>query len=106
MVVNTYIFSDYGPDMSTSISVHELGLRAVFQLSLDTASLPSDWRNANISSVYKKGDKHLAENYRPIVYAIKSLLLRRTLPDPAETGSNNPHYRSGEGGFGGIHSMD
>ena len=43
---------------------------------------------------------------RVFVYAIKSLLLRRTLSDPAETGSNNPHYRSGEGGFGGIHSMD
>ena len=42
------------------------GLRAVFQLSLDTGTLPLDWRNANISSVYKKGDKHLAENYRPI----------------------------------------
>ena len=37
---------------------------------------------------------------------LKSLLPRRTLSDPAETGKNNPHYRSGEGGFGGIHSMD
>ena len=25
---------------------------------------------------------------------------------PAKTVSNNPHYRSGEGGFGGIYSMD
>ena len=40
------------------------------------------------------------------VYASKSLLRRITLSGPAETGSNNPHYRSGEGGFGGIHSMD
>ena len=33
-------------------------------------------------------------------------LLRSPQSDPAETGTNNPHYRSGEGGFSGIHSMD
>jgi hypothetical protein len=42
------------------------GLSAVFQLSLDSGSLHIDWLKANISSVYKKGDKHLSENYRPI----------------------------------------
>jgi hypothetical protein len=25
-----------------------------------------DWRDANISSIFKKGDKHLPENYRPV----------------------------------------
>jgi len=38
----------------------------IFQLSLDTGTLPEDWRNANISSIFKKGDRHAAENYRPI----------------------------------------
>ena len=28
--------------------------------------LPDDWRIANVSPVYKKGQKSLAENYRPI----------------------------------------
>ena len=28
--------------------------------------LPEDWVNANISPVFKKGDVHLAENYRPV----------------------------------------
>jgi hypothetical protein len=42
------------------------GLSAIFQLSLDSDSLLIDWLKANISSVYKKGDKHLAESYRPI----------------------------------------
>ncbi|KAK2166213.1 hypothetical protein NP493_1331g00010 [Ridgeia piscesae] len=41
-------------------------LRDIFQRSLDTAVLPSDWRTANVSAVFKKGDKHLPENYRPI----------------------------------------
>jgi hypothetical protein len=33
---------------------------------LDTGELPIDWRDANISSIFKKGDKHLPENYRPV----------------------------------------
>ena len=31
-----------------------------------SGKLPSDWRSANISPVFKKGDSHLAENYRPV----------------------------------------
>ena len=38
----------------------------IFQLSLDSGNLPDDWKKANISSVFKKGDKHLASNYRPV----------------------------------------
>ncbi|XP_053398165.1 uncharacterized protein LOC128556626 [Mercenaria mercenaria] len=37
-----------------------------FQLSLDTGILPSDWRNANVSPIFKKGDRHAAANYRPV----------------------------------------
>ena len=39
---------------------------SIFQLSLDTGSLPDDWRNANISCIFKKADWHSAENYRPV----------------------------------------
>ena len=42
------------------------GLAAIYQSSIDSGNLPADWLNANISCVFKKGDKHLAENYRPI----------------------------------------
>ena len=38
----------------------------IFQHSLDTGTLPKDWRNANISPVFKKGNKHIASNYRPV----------------------------------------
>jgi len=41
-------------------------LADIFQLSLDSGSLPDDWRKANISSIYKKGDRHQAANYRPV----------------------------------------
>ena len=40
--------------------------RDSFQRSIDTGNLPSDWRTANVSPVFKKGDKHLPENYCPI----------------------------------------
>jgi len=38
-------------------------LQKIFQVSID---LPKDWRDANISDIFKKGDKHLPENYRPV----------------------------------------
>ena len=41
-------------------------LQMIFQLSLDTGTLPPDWTNANVSPIFKKGDRHLAENYRPV----------------------------------------
>ena len=28
--------------------------------------MPSDWKTANIASIFKKGDKHKASNYRPV----------------------------------------
>ena len=43
-----------------------LPLSRIFQLSMDTGSLPRDWITANIVPVHKKGDKHLPSNYRPI----------------------------------------
>ena len=41
-------------------------LKTILQCSLDTGELPIDWRDANISSIFKKGDKHLPENYRAV----------------------------------------
>jgi hypothetical protein len=41
-------------------------LQLIFQKSPDTDVVPDDWRIANVSPVYKKGQKSLAENYRPI----------------------------------------
>ena len=41
-------------------------LHIIFGVSLDTGVVPRDWRCANVSPVYKKGEKYIAENYRPI----------------------------------------
>jgi len=39
---------------------------SLFQDSVNTVNLPEDWRNANVSPVYKKSSRHLASNYRPV----------------------------------------
>ena len=36
------------------------------EATVDSGKLPTDWTNANISPVFKKGDLHIAENYRPV----------------------------------------
>ena len=41
-------------------------LQVIFQQSLDTGVVPSDWKQANVVAVYKKGDKNTAANYRPV----------------------------------------
>ena len=41
-------------------------LSLIFQKSLDTGVVPSDWRTAHVSPIYKKGSKYNPENYRPI----------------------------------------
>ena len=47
---------------------NELGpvLSHIFQLSLDSGKIPKDGRNANVSPIFKKGDRHTASNYRPV----------------------------------------
>jgi hypothetical protein len=42
------------------------GMTKIFQKSIDYGELPDDWLNANVAPVYKKGDVHKAENYRPV----------------------------------------
>ena len=42
------------------------GMTKIFQKSIDCSELPDDWLSANVAPVYKKGDVHKAENYRPV----------------------------------------
>ena len=41
-------------------------LTTIFRRSLELGSLPSDWRCANISPVFKKGNCTKPSNYRPV----------------------------------------
>ena len=41
-------------------------LANLFQLSLDLGEIPQDWREASVVPLFKKRDRHLASNYRPV----------------------------------------
>ena len=41
-------------------------VHAIFTQSLDTGELPRDWSLANVAPIFKKGNRSLAENYRPV----------------------------------------
>ena len=61
-----------GPDKISPTILRELHdqisdiLQVIFTKSLETGKLPSSWLDANISHIYKKGDRSLPSNYRPI----------------------------------------
>ena len=38
----------------------------IFNQSLNFGTVPNDWRHANVTPIYKKGDRSKPENYRPI----------------------------------------
>ena len=41
-------------------------LISIFSLSLNSGKFPSNWKKANVVPVYKKGDKSVIKNYRPV----------------------------------------
>ena len=43
-----------------------LPLRVIFQNILVTSKYPDMWKLANVTPIFKKGDKQLIKNYRPI----------------------------------------
>ena len=41
-------------------------LTILFQKSIDSGRVPEDWKKAHICPIYKKEEKYLAKNYRPV----------------------------------------
>ena len=61
-----------GPDQIHPRVLHETTssiiepLTIIFNTSIQTKKLPSEWKEANVSAIYKKGNKSLPNNYRPV----------------------------------------
>ena len=61
-----------GPDSIPARILKELAeeisplLTTIFQKSLDSGTVPDDWRSANVSAIFKKVDRFKASNYRPV----------------------------------------
>jgi len=41
-------------------------LTKIFTKSLESGTVPTDWKQANVCAIFKKGQKALPENYRPV----------------------------------------
>ena len=41
-------------------------LAVLFNRSIEETTFPAIWKKANVTPIYKKGEKHLCKNYRPI----------------------------------------
>ena len=61
-----------GPDLLPARVLKELAseispyLTTIFQRSFVTGYVPKDWRKANVTATFKKGEKFKASNYRPV----------------------------------------
>ena len=65
--------------MSEFISVP---LSILFNKSLNSGTLPSDWKCANVTPIHKKGARNLACNYRPVsLTSIFSKLMESIVKD-------------------------
>src|ERR1700721_2822490 len=68
--INPYKAS--GPDQIRPRILKELHsqvapiLQIIFSKTLRSGIIPNDWKNANVTPIFKKGSKSVAENYRPI----------------------------------------
>ena len=68
----TNVKTSCGPDMIHPRVLKELcnniaqPLFMIFHISAESKMIPSQWKQANVKAIYKKGAKDCAGNYRPI----------------------------------------
>ena len=55
-----------GPDLMSETPVLAKPMSKLFNRSLQQGYFPSSWKDANVTPIYKKEDKSLPSNYRPI----------------------------------------
>ncbi|KAG0413432.1 hypothetical protein HPB47_009416, partial [Ixodes persulcatus] len=76
----------YGPDEISPVIFHNCRekiaeyLRVIFTKSLNTGLVPTDWKRANVTLIFKSGSKNLVENYCPVsLTCIASKIFERIL---------------------------
>lgn len=57
--INNRFIKDFSKELIPALSI-------IFNRSLETSTLPDDWRTANVTPIFKKGSKGKVSNYRPI----------------------------------------
>ena len=57
-------------------------LSIIYRLIYNTGIMPQEWKSANIVPIYKKGDKNLVNNYRPIsLLCLSAKIMERVILD-------------------------
>ena len=63
-ILKSLLWSPSGPDKIRPLILKELRvelapiIKVIFERSLETGKLPTDWCKANVTPIYKKGDNH------------------------------------------------
>jgi hypothetical protein len=59
---------DKNPTRLLKLCAKELapGMTRIYQLSLDSGTLPADWKTADVFPIFKKGNRSTPSNYRLI----------------------------------------
>ena len=69
------IYGSFTPNAKSLIKLYyapkcweecQVNVSIYFTQSLDTGELPRDWSLSNVAPIFKKGNRGLAENYRPV----------------------------------------
>lgn len=72
LLQNLNVHKATGPDKISARVLKELSgvlaptLKSIFDYSLNTSAVPKIWKGANVTPLFKKGDRSQPNNYRPI----------------------------------------
>ena len=57
-------------------------MSTLFRKSMEVGELPKDWKLGSVVPIFKKGDRHSTENYRPVsLTAIPCKILESLVKD-------------------------
>ncbi|CAF0808212.1 unnamed protein product, partial [Brachionus calyciflorus] len=67
-------------------------LSMIFKKSFDSSTLPSAWRHANITPIFKKGKRNIPSNYRPIsltsiICKVMEKIIKKVMVDFLDNGN-------------------
>ena len=86
-VINTLSLSKaQGPDQLHPCLLketkHQLKIPLLFRKSIEVAVIHESWKQANVSAIFKKGDRKKLENYRPIsLTSVPGKMLEKIIRD-------------------------
>ncbi|CAK1587710.1 unnamed protein product [Parnassius mnemosyne] len=108
-----------GPDKVTNEAIRYGGtllampLAHLFNLILETATIPIQWTESNIILLYKKGDSHDIGNYRPIsllptLYKLFSSIINKRISETLNTWQpvEQAGFRKGFSTIDHIHALE